>query len=54
MWESWPRRSTALQSLPKAGLEAAHGEGTGTRGVAEAGEVEDPVENISEEFIPET
>ena len=32
-------------------MQSAHGEGAGTRGVAEAGEVEDAVENIGEEFI---
>ena len=42
---------SGLPSFAKAGLEAAHGEGAGTRGVAEAGEVEDAVENIGEEFI---
>jgi len=34
-------------------LEAPHGEGTGAGGVAEAGEVEDAVENVGEEFIAE-
>jgi len=43
----------ALPRFAKAGLEAAHGEGTGAGGVAEAGEVEDAVEDVGEEFIAE-
>ena len=35
-------------------MEATHGQGTGARGVAEAGKVEDAVENIGEEFIAKT
>ena len=32
-------------------MQSAHGEGAGTRGVAEAGKVKDAVKDIGEEFI---
>ena len=34
-------------------MEATHGQGTGARGVAEAGQVKDAVEDIGEEFLAE-
>jgi len=41
----------ALPRFAKAGLEAAHGEGAGARGVAEAGEVEDAVKYVGQKFV---
>ena len=45
---------SGLPSLTKVGLQAAHGEGTGTGGVAKTGEMEDSVEDVGEEFVAET
>ena len=49
--KSRPRRSAALQRFAKAGLEATHGEGAGASRVAEAGEMEDAVEDVGQELI---
>jgi len=48
---SWTRDWSSLPEFAKAGLEAAHGEGAGARGVAEAGEVEDAVKYVGQKFV---